>query len=456
MMDKAVLYAINVSLDAYSVIISIIIASSIAMYKNIEKHVKWFAYTNIVAVIYGLSDIIMWISEGTDAKWKLFALPVSSFIYFFTGIFLFIFYIKYIIEYISNVQKLSKIYWYICVALAAIYLVFLALTPFYNFIYEILPDNVYQRARLFNVTVIIEVLLYCEALFIIIKYHKKLTTAENVGFASFIFCPFIAQIIQIANYGIALNSLGLTVSFFIIYINLNISIKTRLHKTEKQLTQQDTKKTEILNNGIINLATLIDYNDIGSNHIKRITQYSKLLAQTCKKIGLYDNIIDEHFINYIVKASEYHDIGNVNVPRAILGKKGRVTPEEYEEIKSHAAFGGEMITRILDVGFEEDFIQMASDICKYHHEHWDGSGYPEQKKGKSIPLSARIVAIADTFDALVTPRCYKKSVSFEEAFRIIDNESGKSFDPELVMEFIKIKNKIIEITNTYQDSALED
>ena len=154
-MDKAVLYAINVSLDAYSVIISIIIASSIAMYKNIEKHVKWFAYTNIVAVLYGVSDIFMWISEGTEAKWKLIALPVSSFIYFLTGIFLFIFYIKYIIEYISNIKKLSKVYWYICILCAAIYLVFLVLTPFYNYIYEILPENVYKRGRLFNVTVIV-------------------------------------------------------------------------------------------------------------------------------------------------------------------------------------------------------------------------------------------------------------------------------------------------------------
>ena len=139
-----------------------------------------------------------------------------------------------------------------------------------------------------------------------------------------------------------------------------------------------------------------------------------------------------------------------------MRKKGKVSPEEYELIKSHAAFGGEMIIRILDVGFEEDFIEMASDICMYHHEHWDGSGYPKQLKGKAIPVSARIVAIADTFDALVTPRCYKKAVSFEEAFRIIDNESGKSFDPELVMEFIKIKNKLIEITNTYPDSSPED
>ena len=98
-MDKAIINTINITLDAYSILISIIIAGSIILYRNIEKHVKWFALTNIVAVIYGISDIFMWVSEGTEAAWKFIALPVSSFIFFLSGIFLFIFYIKHIYYY---------------------------------------------------------------------------------------------------------------------------------------------------------------------------------------------------------------------------------------------------------------------------------------------------------------------------------------------------------------------
>ena len=455
-MDKAVLYAINVSLDAYSVIISIIIASSIAMYKNIEKHVKWFAYTNIVAVLYGISDIFMWISEGTEAKWKLIALPVSSFIYFLTGIFLFIFYIKYIIEYISNIKKLSKVYWYICILCAAIYLIFLVLTPFYYYIYEILPENVYKRGRLFNVTVIVEIFLYCEALFIIFKYHRRLTTAENVGFASFIFCPFIVQIIQIANYGIALNSLGLTISFFIIYINMNLRLKTKLHNTERELKVIDNKKTDLLSNTIYNLSNLIEFNEIGSQHVKRITLYSRALANACRKNGLYENIIDENFIRNIEKTSSVHDIGNSAIPRPILSKPSKVTPDEYEVIKTHAQAGSDIVNHILAIGHERDFIKMTADICKYHHERWDGKGYPEKLKGKEIPLCARIVCLADAFDALVTHRCYKRTVSIDEAFRVIDNESGKQFDPELVMEFLKLKKQMKAILNTYSDTSYEE
>ena len=99
---------------------------------------------------------------------------------------------------------------------------------------------------------------------------------------------------------------------------------------------------------------------------------------------------------------------------------------------------------------------MAVDICKCHHEKWDGNGYPDRLKGKEIPLSARIVALADVFDALTSPRCYKNTVSFDEAFRIIDNESGKHFDPELVMEFLKLKKQLKEIAETYSDSSIED
>ena len=146
----------------------------------------------------------------------------------------------------------------------------------------------------------------------------------------------------------------------------------------------------------------------------------------------------------------------MSIPRPILNKPSKVTPEEFEKIKKHAEIGSDMVNQILSVGYDREFVKMASDICKYHHERWDGTGYPNRIHGKEIPLCARIVAIVDVYDALVTPRCYKKTVSYDEAFRIIDNESGKHFDPELVMEFLKIKNKIIEITKTYSDSSYED
>ena len=455
-MSRELLNAINVTLDGYSILISLIIAVSIFSIKKVENSAKWFAWTNLATIAYSVTDLIMWISEGTDAAWKLVALPLSSFLFYFSGIFIFLFYIRYIIEYYNSIEKVHKAWWYVCVALCVLFNIFSCLSPFFNVYYTLGENNVYQRGKLFILTVIIEVILYFEALLLVIKYHKKMSNAENIGFASFIFCPFITQIVQIANYGIALNSLGLTISFFIIYINMNQRLKTKLNTTEKQLSVLDNKKTLLLGNTIINLASLIETDDTTSHHVKRITEYAKLIAQACKKNGLYKDIIDDNFVTIITKTSALHDIGNITVPHPVITKPSKVTPEEYEKIKGHALAGSEMVNSILSVGFEREFIKMAYDICKSHHEHWDGNGYPEGLKGKEIPLAARIVSIADVYDALVTPRCYKKTVSFEEAFRVIDNESGKHFDPELVMEFLKLKNKLKEITNTYSDSSYED
>ena len=455
-MNSEVLKAINVCLDSYSILISLIIVLSLFSIKQIEKSAKWFAITNLITIIYGISDIFKRISDGNDLAWKLFTLPVSTFLYYSLGSLLFLFYIRYVIEYYSQFEKLSKKWWFFCVGAIIVYNIFTIISPATGFFFRIDENNIYHRGKFFPVCIFIELLLYFEVLLLVIKFHRKISNAENIGFASFIFCPFICQIIQIFNYGITLNSLGLTISFFIIYINMNMQLKNKLQNTESQLNVLDNKKTNLLNNTIINLAELIEHKDTLSKHTKRITKYARLIAKTCKKNGLYDNIIDKNFIEIISKTAAFHDIGNVVVPHPIITKPMKVTPEEYEIIKTHAEVGSKMVNEVLAVGFEREFIEMAYDICKYHHERWDGMGYPQKLKGKEIPLSARIVALADVFDALVTPRCYKNTVSFEEAFHIIDNESGKQFDPELVMEFLKIKNKLIEITDTYSDSSVED
>ncbi len=243
-MTKDIIYAVNVTLDAYSVLISIIIAGSIFMFKNKDKPVLWFAYTNITAVIYGISDIIMWISEGTDAKWKLIALPVSSFLFFFTGILVFVCYIGYIINYYKKTSQISNKYFYLCLGLASLYIICLIITQFINNgFYYITEQNTYVRGKFFNITIYIEACLYIEAILVIFKFHKNVQSFENLGFASFIFVPFICHIIQLANFGIALTSVGLAVSFFIIYLNLNHKMQQEIEQTKNKLDDK-TEETQ--------------------------------------------------------------------------------------------------------------------------------------------------------------------------------------------------------------------
>ena len=134
-----------------------------------------------------------------------------------------------------------------------------------------------------------------------------------------------------------------------------------------------------------------------------------------------------------------HDVGKITVPDAILRKPGRLTDEEFGQIKLHAAAGGKIVRQILDGIADEEYINFASDIASYHHEKWDGTGYPEGLSGNAIPLCARIMAIADVYDALVSERCYKTAMSENEALEIIKSESGKHFEPELVTMFLLSK-----------------
>ena len=456
MMTKEVINAINISLDAYSILISFIITCSILAYRDIEKHVKWFAFTNIAAIIYSISDIFMWISEGTDAAWKFVALPVSSFIFFLAGILLFMFYIKYIITYYSKITPIHKAYWIICLAASAVYIIMLIVTPFADWYYEILPGNIYHRGKLFNGTVAVEILLYCEALYIVIKNHNKLSNAENIGFTSFIFIPLIMQIVQIAHYGLALNSLGLTISFFIIYLNMNQKIKENLESVSKTIQQNELRNIELQHNTIINLSSLIETRDISeSKHIIRVTNYVRMIAEKCKDDDVYAKTLTPSFISMLEKCAPLHDIGNIRIPDSILKHPGRVTPEEHAIIEKHTIEGSRIINEVLPVGIDRDMIKMANNICKNHHEKWNGRGYPDHLKGEDIPLCARIMAVADVFDALVTPRCYKKPVSYNEALEEMQKENGEHFDPAILDEFFKIKDKIIEINEKYTDQSYE-
>ena len=455
-MTKDILYTINVSLDAYSVMISLIIAGSIILYKNVEKYVKWFAITNLAAVLYGISDIFMWISEGTDAKWKFIALPVSSFVFFLSGILIFMSYIKFIIEYYGKTERISKNYMRFCIAASCIYVISLILTPFLDLFYVILPDNVYQRGKYFNITIFVEVLLYLEALFIVIKNHKKFSGAENIGFASFIFVPFIMQIVQIAHYGLALNSLGLTISFFIIFITMNQKIKENFEAQNNSLQKKEKRYIDFQHTTIMNLSTLIETRDISeSKHIIRITKYVKLMAQQCMEDGYFSDTINDRFVVMLERTSPLHDIGNIKIPDSILNKPGRVTPEEHTIIEKHAIEGSKIVNEVLPIGVDREMIKMANNICKSHHEKWNGRGYPEHLSGDDIPLCARFMAVADVFDALVTDRCYKKNVTTEEAFEIMEKEAGEHFDPIIIKEFLKIKNKILEINEKYADHSYE-
>ncbi len=163
-----------------------------------------------------------------------------------------------------------------------------------------------------------------------------------------------------------------------------------------------------------------------------------MLAATAKDRGIYIDTIDDDFINLITTAAPLHDIGKITIPDCILLKPARLTVDEFEIIKTHTTEGGKMIHQVLGDSSDKDYVSIAYDVAMFHHEKWDGSGYPMGLKGEGIPVSARIMAICDVYDALIMERCYKKPFSKDEALKIIKDGAGTHFDPILAKLFVEI------------------
>jgi response regulator RpfG family c-di-GMP phosphodiesterase len=189
---------------------------------------------------------------------------------------------------------------------------------------------------------------------------------------------------------------------------------------------------------ILGLAKLAEYRDEGTGlHLERIREYAKLLADEMSKLPKYKDYINADYIEDIYNSSILHDIGKVGIPDAILLKPGPLSEAEFQQIKQHTVFGGDAI-RAIESNLEgRSFLHLGKRIAYNHHEKWDGSGYPRGLKGEAIPLSARIVSLADVYDALTTKRFYKEAFSHQKAKRIIAEMRDTAFEPEMVDAFLR-------------------
>lgn len=204
------------------------------------------------------------------------------------------------------------------------------------------------------------------------------------------------------------------------------------------------KQNKIQSAVIEELASVIETRDVNTGeHVRRTKQYVTILCNNLAKEDKYKDILTEELINKIISAAPLHDIGKIAVSDTILLKPGKLSDDEFEKMKIHTTKGGEMVKTFF-TNFEDDsFAKEAYEIALYHHEKWDGNGYPNKLKGEEIPLAARIMAIADVYDALVSERVYKKKISPEDAFNILLEEAGHHFDPNLIEVLKSIKEEFI-------------
>ncbi len=230
-------------------------------------------------------------------------------------------------------------------------------------------------------------------------------------------------------------------------------LSTSNQNLERQVEQRTKSLKRTRNATIFGLAKLADSRDSDTgDHLDRIRSFVTILAK-----GLQQTLPDfsNEYIDTLGVASSLHDIGKVGIPDSVLLKPSRLAPEERAVMETHAELGAECIAAIIERLGEDDFLTVAHEIALSHHEKYDGTGYPAKLQGNEIPISARIVALADVYDALVSPRVYKRPMTRKQAREIILEGAGQHFDPTIVLAFLDCESEFIEITERLHASIEE-
>ena len=221
----------------------------------------------------------------------------------------------------------------------------------------------------------------------------------------------------------------------------------------QQLVQRKTETIEKLNHVTIStIISVIGTRDQETNgHIHRTSAYVVALAEALRSRGLYASALTDESIEQLRRSAPLHDVGKVGIKDAILNKPGRLTEEEFSEMKRHSVIGADAFREARMMMNEASFLDLAEQLARSHHEKWDGTGYPDGLRGEDIPLFARIMAIADVYDALISRRPYKEPMPHSVALGIIRDGSGVHFDPVIVDTFLTIEPEFDQIAHKFAD-----
>lgn len=283
------------------------------------------------------------------------------------------------------------------------------------------------------------ILLYFILIFVFtVRRIKYLEVRKRINVMSFLFISLLILISQIIFPEILISSLVPAFSLIALYINIEDPVLRRMENYNSEI--------------VTSFATLVESRDSSTgSHVKRTKSYVKILLDEIKTNNLYSSIMTKDFEDKMMNAAPMHDIGKISIPDTILQKPGKLTDEEYSVMKKHSVLGGEIIQEIFKDMDDKEFLNIAYDVTRYHHEKWNGNGYPEGLVGKEIPFSARIMAIADVFDAISAKRCYRDAMPLDKCFAIIKEGKGVDFDPVLTDLFLNAREKVEKVCKESQE-----
>ncbi len=221
------------------------------------------------------------------------------------------------------------------------------------------------------------------------------------------------------------------------------TLEERVGEQTAKIKEQTQHILQMQEHVIECMATLIESRDSSTGqHVMSTKKYVSMIVWYMYNHQMHPEEVNKEYIDRITNAAALHDVGKIMISDTILNKPGKFTPEEFEIMKTHSRLGSEIVQEILGENADQSLVRISSDVARYHHEKWDGTGYPEGLKGQEIPLCARIMAVADVFDALVSKRVYKDGIPLQKAFSILQEESGSHFDPQIIEVFMAIRQDV--------------
>ena len=258
---------------------------------------------------------------------------------------------------------------------------------------------------------------------------KKIESHRRTSIFTYLVILVSVTTIQMIFPEILISSIAVTIFIIGIYMNQEDPALRELSKYH--------------NETVMSFANLIENRDNNTGgHIKRTVRYVRLITDELRERDYYSDILTDEYVANLLKSAPMHDIGKISVPDAVLCKPGRLTNEEFEQMKQHTEKGGDIIRETFRNLGNEEYRKVAFEVARFHHEKWNGKGYPDGLKRKEIPLCARIMAVADVFDAISENRCYRAAMPMDKCFEIIAQGSGQDFDPLIAELFVEIRDKV--------------
>jgi putative two-component system response regulator len=233
---------------------------------------------------------------------------------------------------------------------------------------------------------------------------------------------------------------------------LQLALVSQNAQLEQRIAEQVKTVTASHLATIFALAKLAEARDDDTGqHIERVRAFSRMLGERMRELGLHVTELTSAFIENLYLTASLHDIGKVGTPDAILLKPGKLSPDEFKEMRKHCALGARTLAAVLEHHTDNQFLRMGAEVARSHHEWWDGTGYPDGLQGAAIPLAARIVALADFYDALTSKRCYRPAISHEDTCRMVQVGTGTHFDPDVATAFVGLEGEFRRIRHEMHD-----